>query len=71
MSWIVNEQVRGNVVAIDGADDIQVERVRRLVTDAGNSFDYHSFPTAPHALHTSDPDLYVETLLEWTQRLAP
>ena len=52
--------------ALMGASsDLQVERVRQLVTGAGNPFDYVSLPTSPHSLHGSNEHLYVETLLDW------
>jgi len=57
--------------ALMGASsDLQVERVRQLVTAAGNRFDYVSFPTTPHSLHGHDPQRYVDTLLGWATSLA-
>jgi pimeloyl-ACP methyl ester carboxylesterase len=56
--------------ALMGAiSDLQVERVRQLVTDAGNRFDYQSFPATPHSLHGHDARLYVDTLVEWSRTL--
>ncbi len=56
--------------ALMGAiSDLQIERVRQLVTEAGNSFRYVSLPTTPHSLHGHDARLYVDTLLEWTATL--
>jgi pimeloyl-ACP methyl ester carboxylesterase len=56
--------------ALMGAiSDLQVDRVRQLVTEAGNRFDYLSIPTSPHSLHGHDPQLYVDTLLDWAGRL--
>jgi pimeloyl-ACP methyl ester carboxylesterase len=49
--------------------DLQLERVRQLVTDAGNAFEYVSLPTTPHSLHGHDPKLYVDTLVGWASRL--
>ena len=49
--------------------DLQVERVRHLVTTAGNRFDYVSLPTTPHSLHGHDPRLYADTLLAWAETL--
>jgi hypothetical protein len=49
--------------------DLQIERVRQLVTDAGNAFEYVSLPTTLHSLHGSDPKLYVDTLVGWASRL--
>ncbi len=50
--------------------DLQIERVRQLVTDAGRPFEYVSLPTMPHSLHGADEHLYVDTLLAWAQQLA-
>ncbi len=49
--------------------DLQVERVRQLVTGAGNAFDYVSLPAMGHSLHGQDPALYVETLTSWAASL--
>ena len=56
--------------ALMGASsDLQAARTRQLVTDAGQPFDYVSLPTAPHGLHGSDPQLYVDTLVGWADPL--
>ncbi len=48
----------------DGASsDLQVARVRQLVTHAGQAFEYVSLPTTPHSLHGSDPQLYVDSIV--------
>lgn len=49
--------------------DLQVRQVRRLITEAGQRFDYHSFPTAGHVMHGSDPELYTRTLRDWISTL--
>ncbi|MFJ4654395.1 alpha/beta fold hydrolase [Nocardia sp. NPDC088792] len=49
--------------------DLQVRQARRLITEAGQRFDYHSFPTAGHVMHGSDPQLYNRTLREWIATL--
>ena len=36
---------------IGASSDFQVERVRELITEAGQPFDYISLPTTPHSLH--------------------
>ena len=57
--------------ALMGASsDLQVERVRQLVTEAGQPFEYLSFPDVPHSMHGSDPKLYVDTLVGWASTLA-
>ena len=56
--------------ALMGASsDLQVERVRQLVTDAGQPFEYVSLPATPHSLHGADPQLYVDTLVGWAEQL--
>jgi pimeloyl-ACP methyl ester carboxylesterase len=56
--------------ALMGASsDLQAARVRKLVTDAGQPFEYVSLPTTPHSLHGSDPQLYVDTLVGWADAL--
>ena len=58
--------------ALMGASaDLQVERVRQLVTGAGQPFDLVSLPATPHSLHGHDPDLYAGTLLGWAETLPP
>lgn len=49
--------------------DLQVARVRELVTAAGQPFDYHSFPKSGHSLHGENPELYAETLTGWAATL--
>jgi pimeloyl-ACP methyl ester carboxylesterase len=56
-------------VLMGACSDLQVERVRELVTGAGNRFDYVSLPTTPHSLHGHDPRLYVDTLVAWAEQL--
>jgi len=45
--------------------DEQAEQVRRLVTEAGQPFEYRSFPDQPHAMHQADPALYAATVIDW------
>lgn len=54
---------------IGAVSDVQVEEVRRLVTAAGQRFEYHSFPAMPHSMHEHDPKLYVETVRAWASTL--
>ena len=57
--------------ALMGAiSDLQVARVRELVTEAGNTFDYVSFPEMGHSMHGQDPQRYVDTLTEWAVGLS-
>ena len=44
-------------------------RVRELLRGAGVSVTYREFPTVGHAMHSLEPDLYVDTLVEWVTSL--
>jgi pimeloyl-ACP methyl ester carboxylesterase len=54
---------------LGAASDLQVARVRELVTAAGQPFEYVSLPATPHSLHGADPQLYVDTLVGWAGSL--
>ena len=49
--------------------DVQSARVVELLREAGVTVEYRSFPTVGHSMHGTEPDLYVETLLEWVVTL--
>jgi pimeloyl-ACP methyl ester carboxylesterase len=49
--------------------DLQVNRVEQLVSGAGNSFTYESFPRMPHSMHGHAPDTYATTVTEWVDAL--
>ncbi|MGH9016261.1 MAG: alpha/beta fold hydrolase [Acidimicrobiales bacterium] len=49
--------------------DGQAARVQELLHEAGVAVDYRSFPSVGHSMHGTEPDLYVDTLLEWTAGL--
>ena len=49
--------------------DQQAQRVQDLLTAAGVPVEYRSFPTMGHAMHDQDPQLYVDTVLEWVASL--
>jgi hypothetical protein len=49
--------------------DVQAARVQELLGDAGVTVDYRSFPTVAHSMHGTEPDLYVDTLLDWVATL--
>jgi len=51
--------------------DVQAQRVLALLGEAGASVDYRSFPTVGHSMHGTQPDLYVDTLLDWVATLGP
>jgi len=45
--------------------DAQAARVRELLGGAGVRVAYRSFPEVGHSMHSEQPDLYVDTLLDW------
>ena len=45
--------------------DQQAQRVQDLLTGAGVTVEYRSFPDVGHSMHGERPELYVETLLDW------
>lgn len=49
--------------------DQQAQRVQDLLAEAGIAVEYRSFPTMGHAMHAEDPQLYVDTVLEWVKSL--
>ena len=49
--------------------DLQAERVRDLVSGAGNPVEYVSLPTMGHSLHGQDPRLYTDTITTWATAL--
>jgi pimeloyl-ACP methyl ester carboxylesterase len=45
--------------------DLQAGRVRAIVEEAGQPFDYRSFPQMAHSMHGQDPQLFADTLSGW------
>jgi hypothetical protein len=45
------------------------ERVRELVTAAGQPLEYRSLPNVGHAMHQLDPKLFAGTLVDWAKTL--
>jgi pimeloyl-ACP methyl ester carboxylesterase len=45
--------------------DLQAGQVRAIIEEAGQPFDYRSFPQMGHAMHGLDPQLFANTLSEW------
>jgi pimeloyl-ACP methyl ester carboxylesterase len=63
-------QLEANTGALMGAiSDVQVQRVRELVTAAGQPFDYFSFPEMAHQMHEQDPELFTRLIVEWAAKL--
>jgi pimeloyl-ACP methyl ester carboxylesterase len=63
---VTNEQ---NGFLLGALSDLQAQRVRELLTEAGVDIDYRSFPDVGHSMHGEQPELYVETLLDWVKDL--
>ena len=49
--------------------DLQAGRVRAIIEEAGQPFDYRSFPQMGHSMHGQDPKLFADTLSEWAASL--
>jgi pimeloyl-ACP methyl ester carboxylesterase len=49
--------------------DVQGQRVQELLGQAGVTVDYRSFPKVGHSMHGTEPDLYVDTLVDWAGSL--
>jgi pimeloyl-ACP methyl ester carboxylesterase len=45
--------------------DVQARRVIELLTESGAEVDYRSFETTGHSMHGENPELFVDTLVEW------
>jgi len=65
---IVNEESGALMGAMA---DAQAVHAQSLLREAGVDVEYRSFPSAAHSLHGTQPDVYVDTLLEWIASLAP
>ena len=63
----MNDEQTGGVRG--AMSDEQAQRVRDLVTAAGQQVDYISLPTMGHMLHQQDPNLFVKVLTEWAVKL--
>jgi pimeloyl-ACP methyl ester carboxylesterase len=64
-------QLEAETGALMGAiSDVQIQRVRDLVTAAGQPFDYFSFPEMAHQMHEQDPELFARLIDEWAAKLA-
>jgi predicted esterase len=50
--------------------DVQAQRVQALLAEAGVTVTYREFPTVGHSMHGTEPDLYVDTLLDWVATLS-
>lgn len=50
--------------------DLQAEKVRELVTAAGQPITYESLPDAAHAMHAADPERFAKVVGDWAKTLA-
>lgn len=62
-----NEATGAFVGALSNA---QAMRAKRLIEEAGQTFDYHSFPEMGHAMHALDPALFAATITPWLKARA-
>lgn len=58
-------------VVMGAISDLQAGRVRALVEEAGQPFDYRSFPQMGHSMHGQDPQLFADTLSGWAAERLP
>lgn len=49
--------------------DQQAQRVQDILQATGVPVEYRSFPDVGHSMHGDNPDLYVDTLLDWVKSL--
>lgn len=54
---------------LGAASDLQAKRVCELVSQAGQSIDYRSFPQMGHSMHGQDPKLFTKLLVEFAAKL--
>lgn len=49
--------------------DQQAARAQALLAEAGVAVTYREFPKAAHQMHLTEPDVYVDALLDWVAKL--
>jgi pimeloyl-ACP methyl ester carboxylesterase len=49
--------------------DLQAARAHALIEEAGQPFDYRSFPQMGHSMHGQDPQLFADTLSGWAPEI--
>lgn len=54
---------------VGAMSDLQARRAGELVTAAGQDFTLLTFPDMPHAMHTYQPALYTDTVVDWATKL--
>ncbi len=63
------DESTGNLVG--ALSDLQANRVKQLVVEAGQDLTFHAFPEMPHAMHLYEPKLFTDTVTEWASGLDP
>jgi pimeloyl-ACP methyl ester carboxylesterase len=61
--------VDGDGHLLGALTDAQADAVRKLLRAGDVPVDYRSFPEMGHSMHSDDPDLFVDTLLDWASTL--
>jgi pimeloyl-ACP methyl ester carboxylesterase len=56
---------------LGAASDLQAKRVCELVSLAGQTIEYKSFPGMPHSMHGENPTLFAQLLTEFEAKLKP
>jgi len=54
---------------LGAASDLQAKRICELVSGAGQTIEYRSFPRTPHSMHGEDPKLFAQLLIEFAAKL--
>ena len=54
---------------LGASSDLQARRICELVSRAGQTIDYRSFPQMPHSMHGTDPKLFTQLLVEFAAKL--
>ena len=49
--------------------DLQVERAKALLGEAGVAVEYQSFDRVGHSMHGQDPQLFADTVTDWVRSL--
>ncbi len=56
---------------LGAASDLQAKRVCELVSLAGQTIEYKSFPGMPHSMHGENPKLFAQLVAEFEAKLKP
>jgi pimeloyl-ACP methyl ester carboxylesterase len=61
------DEVTGDLMG--AMTDQQARRVQDILIAANVTVEYRSFPTVGHAMHDENPQLYVDTVVDWAKTL--